>query len=131
MNNKVLCPVSSRSGERYRLTVGKEDAVLQIHRKYKCIDFTAMGNALKDLSDEALRLYFYLVKLPLDTPWALMETVVERDAKLLGERYEIALAELMEKEYLTPGEIDLQDKRYVTRCYHFWESPALRQQLAS
>lgn len=131
MNNKVLCPVSSKSGEQYRLTVGKDDALVQIHRQNKWIDFSAIGVALKLLSDEALRLYMYLVKLPLDYPWALFKSVIEKEAQLSIERYEIALAELMEKGYLTPGNIHLLGKDYKTNCYHFWESPALRQQQAS
>ena len=78
MNNKVLCPVSSRSGERYRLTVRKDYALVQVHRQNKWIDFSAMGVALKLLSDEALRLYLYLVKCPLDYPWALYKSVMEK-----------------------------------------------------
>jgi hypothetical protein len=101
--------------------------MIQIHRYNTGLDFRAIDGALLDLSLPALALYIYLDKLPLTLPWGLKESVVLSKTKLTSDSYELAWDELLRKGYLTPGEIHLNGKNYLTGSYHFWESPALNE----
>lgn len=127
MNNKVLHINTDDVSYGYSLSFTAQDKMLQIHRYNKGIDFRALDCALYDLSLPALALYIYLDKLPTTMPWGLKESVVLSKTQLTSAGYELALEELLRKGYLTPGEIHLNGKDYVTGSYHFWESPELNE----
>ena len=79
------------------------------------------------MSPLALVLYIYLDKLPTTMPWRLKESVVLSKTRLTSDGYDLALEELIRKGYLTPGEIHLNGKDYLTGSYHFGESPELNE----
>ena len=125
MNQKVLHIDAADSTYGYPLSFNNQDKMIQIHRYNKGLDFLSIDGALLDLSLPALALYVYLEKLPTTTPWGLKESVVLSKTPLTSDGYELAWAELLQKGYLTPGEIHLKGKDYLTGSYHFWESPEL------
>ncbi|MBE5810335.1 MAG: hypothetical protein E7318_05290 [Clostridiales bacterium] len=90
-------------------------------------DYFAVHALNYDLSPRALTLYIYLDKLPTTMPWGLKESVVLSKTQLTPDGYDLALEELIRKGYLTPGEIHLNGKDYLTGSYHFWESPELNE----
>ena len=127
MNKKVLHINADDGDYGYPLSFQSKDKMIQIHRYNKGIDFRALDCALYDLSLPALALYVYLDKLPTTTPWGLKESVVLSKTQLTSDGSELALEELIQTGYLTPGEIHLGGKDYLTGSYHFWESPALNE----
>lgn len=127
MNNKVLHINANDDEYGSPLSFNGQDKMLQIHRYNKGIDFRALDCALYDLSLPALALYIYLDKLPTTLPWGLKESVVLSKTQLTSDSYELALEELIRKGYLTPGEIHLNGKDYLTGSYHFWEAPELNE----
>ena len=127
MNKKVLHINADDGDYGYPLSFRSQDKMIQIHRYNKGIDFRALDCALYDLSPRALVLYIYLDKLPTTMPWGLKESVVLSKTQLTSDGYDLALEELIRKGYLTPGEIHLSGKDYLTGSYHFWESPELNE----
>ena len=127
MNKKVLHIDADDGDYGYPLSFNAQDKMIQIHRYNTGLDFRAIDGALLDLSLPALALYIYLDKLPLTIPWGVKESVVLSKTPLTSDSYELAWDELLRKGYLTPGEIHLNGKDYVTGSYHFWESPALHK----
>ena len=127
MNHKVLHIDADDGDYGYSLSFHSQDKMIQIHRYNKGIDFLALDGALHNLSLPALALYVYLDKLPTTIPWGLKESVVLSKTQLTSDGYELALEELIRKRYLTPGEIHLNGKDYLTGIYHFWESPELNE----
>lgn len=111
----------------YPLSINSKSSMLQIHRYNKGINFHALDGALYDLNLPALALYAYLVKLPTTIPWNLQESVVLSKTQLTTDGYELALEELIRKGYLTPGEIHMNGKNYLTGSYHFWEAPEFNE----
>lgn len=127
MNHKTLHINANDDDHGYTLAFTSQDKMLQIHRYNKGIDFRSLDCALYDLSLPALALYVYLDKLPTTMPWGLKESVVLSKTQLTSDGYEFALEELIRKGYLTPGEIHLNGKDYLTGSYQFWESPELNE----
>ena len=127
MNKKVLHMNANDGDYGYPLSFYSQDKMIQIHRYNTGLDFRAIDCALYDLSPRALVLYIYLDKLPLTIPWGLKESVILSKTKLTSDSYELAWDELLRKGYLSPGEIHLNGKNYLTGSYHFWESPALNE----
>ena len=127
MNKKVLHIDADDGDYGYPLSFNAQDKMIQIHRYDTGLDFRAIDGALLDLSLPALALYIYLDKLPITIPWGLKKSVILSKTKLTSDSYELAWDELLRKGYLTPGEIHLNGKNYLTGSYHFWESPALNE----
>lgn len=122
---EVNCDSQLRS---YAIKVAKNQKVIKIHRIKNSINFKANDKAQKELSLYAYALYMYLIKHEQHRVWALSSKDVYDKTPLTEKTYAKAVKELIEKDYLTKGTIDLGDgnKKYIDDSYHLWEIPSLR-----
>ena len=119
---------SYSSGRNFSLKLTPEQALIQIHRFRESINFEANNEALKNLSAEAFVLYMYLVKQHPKYLWRLAEKDVLRKTPLTSDTLKSAFEELVEKQYLTPGEVGEGipwSQLYTYNSYHLWEKPSL------
>lgn len=117
------------NGKRYSIIVAKNQKVIKIHRIQNSINFEANNKAQEELSISAYVLYMYLIKHEQGRVWALSSKDVYNKVHLTDRTYPKAVQELIDKDYLTKGTIDLgkYDRTYIEDAYHFWEYPALRE----
>lgn len=114
-------------GRTYKLELSKNQKVVKIHRIKETINFAENAKVQEELSINAFLLYMYLVRHQQDRVWALSSKDVYPKTHLTESTYRKAMHELIEKEYLTKGTIDLgADGIYKEESYHFWEVPSLR-----
>ena len=68
----------------------------------------------------------YLIMHENDRVWALSSKDVYAKTQLTEKTYQKAIQELIEKKYLTAGEIDIGTGiKYKENAYHLWEKPSL------
>lgn len=119
--------VEGSHGQRYTIFVAKNQKVIKIHRVQKSINFKANQEAMKALSNHAYVMYMYLLLHTQNRVWALSSKDVYNKTNLTERTYPKAVQELIDKDYLTKGTIDLGygDRKYEEEAYHLWESPSL------
>lgn len=126
MSNRTIWVNFGDYGNVYKIELSPDQKLIQTHRKNKWIDFTSCQYAISTLSPEAFMLYMDLVMHSVDWPWALIEEQVTKNTQLTATDLEWAVQELIDKNYLTPGEINAFGKTYKRNCYHLWEEPSMR-----
>ena len=125
MNNKTIWVNFGDYGNTYKITVKNSQKLIQPHRINKGIDFLANRYAIEMLSPHAYMLYMYLLLNSVNCAWALSEDQVAKNTQLTADDLEWTVQELIDKKYLTAGEIDVVGKHYKKNCYHLWEEPSL------
>lgn len=123
--------IQGSNGQRYTIIVARNQKVIKIHRIKNAINFKANEQAQKELSLYAYSLYMYLIRHEQNRVWALSSKDVFEKTPLKEKSYIKAIQELINKDYLTKGVIDLGcgDRKYKNEAYHFWEIPSLRLEL--
>lgn len=127
MRARTISVYERATGKHYSIQVAKNQKVIQIHRVKSSINFAANYEAMKDLSANAYVLYMYLIMHSEGRVWALSKVDVEAKTPLKEKTYLKAVQELIEKKYLTAGEIYLGEgeKKWTEEAYHMWETPSL------
>lgn len=129
MRAKTISVYEAKTGKHYGIQVAKNQKVIQIHRVKSSINFAANYEAMKNLSSNAYVLYMYLIMHSEGRVWALSKVDVEEKTPLSEKTYLKAVQELISKNYLTAGEIDIGDgKKWTEEAYHLWETPSLKPQ---
>ena len=120
--------IQGTNGQQYFIIVAKHQKVIKIHRIKNAINFKANEQAQKELSIYAYSLYMYLIRHEQNRVWALSSKNVLKNTPLKEKSYLRAVQELINKDYLTKGVIDLGcgDRKYKNEAYHLWEIPSLR-----
>ena len=129
MGSKKIDVNSIKTGQSYYILVAKNQKVIKIHRIQNGINFEAHSKARQELSIHAFMLYDYLICHEQHRVWALSSKDVYEKAHLTERTYPRAVHELIEKDYLTKGTIDLGlgNRKYTDEAYHLWETPSLRE----
>lgn len=126
MRGKTIQINNDSKGRSYAIQVAKNQKVIQIHRVKSSINFEANYEAMKELSSNTYVLYMYLIMHENDRVWALSSKDVYAKTQLTEKTYQKAIQELIEKKYLTAGEIDIGTEiKYKENAYHLWEKPSL------
>ena len=126
MRARTISVYEAKTGKHYGVQVAKNQKVIQIHRVKNGINFEANYEAMKNLSANAYVLYMYLIMHSEGRVWALSKVDVEAKTALKEKTYLKAVQELIEKKYLTPGDIDIGgEKPWIEEAYHLWETPSL------
>ena len=126
MRARTISVYERATGKHYGIQVAKNQKVVQIHRVKNGINFAASYQSLKDLTANAHLLYMYLLLHSEGRVWALSSKDVYERTHLTDKTYPKAVQELIEKKYLTPGDIDIgTDAPFTENAYHFWETPSL------
>ena len=125
---RVIVIDSPVSGLNFSLKLDPDQALIQTHRVLSGINFEANNEALKNLSAEAFVLYMYLVKHSPKSLWRLAEKDILKKTSLTADNLQSAFNELVEKHYLTPGEVGegiTYNQLHTYNSYHLWETPSL------
>lgn len=126
MRARTISVYERKTGKHYGIQVAKNQKVIQIHRVKNGINFEANYEAMKNLTSNAYVLYMYLIMHSNDRVWALSKVDVEAKTALSEKTYLKAVQELISKNYLTAGEIDIGgEKPWTEEAYHLWETPSL------
>lgn len=126
MRGKKIQINCDKQGRSYAIVVAKNQKVIQIHRAKNGISFAANYEAMKILTPNAYVLFMYLLMHENNRVWALSSKDVYEKTTLTEKTYPKAVQELINKGYLTAGEIDLgSGTKYKEDAYHLWESPDL------
>lgn len=129
MRARTISIYERATGKHYAIQVAKNQKVIQIHRVKSSINFAANYEAMKDLTANAYVLYMYLIMHSEGRVWALSKVDVEAKTPLKEKTYLKAVQELIDKKYLTAGEIDIGDgKKWTEEAYHLWETPSLNKE---
>ena len=112
-----------KNGTPYTIKQSNNQKLFQIHRD-QGINFEYNYTALKNLSQNAYTLYMYLIMHNPNRIWALSSKNIFEHTPLKKKTYMLAMHELQDKNYITPGAIKLSDNYiYNNNTYHIWESP--------
>lgn len=122
----------------YSIFVAKNQKIIQIHRIKNSINFEANQKAMQNLTSNAYVLYMYALMHNNYRVWALSSQDIYTKTQLTKNTYPNAVKELIEKDYLTPGIINLgelrdgvvnkYDRKYKEEAYHLWEDPDMRKE---
>ena len=125
---KIFVRDESRHGAMYNIIVAKNQKVIQIHRVKSSINFAANYKAMKELTANGYVLYMFLLMHENHRVWALSSKDVYNKTPLTEKTYPKAVIELIKKNYLTVGIIDIggQEKQYKEEAYHLWEDTAMK-----
>lgn len=110
----------------YAVVVEKNQKLVQIHKYSEGVNFKANDEAQESLSMAAYSLYMYLIKHSNGRVWALSCTDIVNKKLFSRTTYHAAVTELIEKDYLVAGCIDIGTELVAENSYHFYECPALR-----
>jgi hypothetical protein len=128
MRARTISVYERATGKHYPIKVAKNQKVIQIHRVKSGINFAANYEAMKALTSNAYVLYMYLIMHSENRVWALSSKDVFEKTHLTEKTYPKAVQELINKNYLTAGEIylGLGDTKWTEEAYHLWEAPSLK-----
>ena len=113
----------------FNINVGNDQRTYQVHRVGGGINFKANRRAMKMLSPEAYMLYMYMVMDTAEREWLLDEITVASKSRLKVSEVERAVQELLEKKYLTQGEISLGGSQHKRMAFHLWEDGAAHREV--
>ena len=125
MSDRTIWVNCGDYGRTYKITLAPEQKLILSHRYNKGITFDSNNYALRLLSPTAYMLYMYLIMHPDYWAWALSTEQIVKDTHLEKNDLEPAIQELIEKNFLTPGEINAYGRTYKKNSYHLWEDPKL------
>ena len=108
----------------FNINVDNDQQTYQVHRVGGGINFKANRRAMKVLSPEAYMLYMCMVMDASDHEWLLDEETVASKSSLKPSDIERAVQELLEKKYLTQGEITIGGAQHKRKAFHLWENGA-------
>ena len=113
------------TGKQYSITIAANQKVIQINRVKNYINFEANYKAMSVLSSNAYVLYMYLLMHDNRRIWALSSKDVYAKTALTEKTYPKAVAELIDKNYLVWGDIQLDAyTKFSDNSYQFYELPA-------
>ena len=113
------------TGKQYSITIAANQKVIQINRVKNYINFEANYKAMSVLSSNAYVLYMYLLMHDNRRIWALSSKDVYAKTALTEKTYPKAVAELIDKNYLVSGDIQLDAyTKFSDNSYQFYELPA-------
>lgn len=113
------------TGKQYSITIAANQKVIQINRVKNYINFEANYKAMTALSSNAYVLYMYLLMHDNRRIWALSSKDVYAKTALTEKTYPKAVAELIDKNYLVRGDIQLDAyTKFSQNSYQFYELPA-------
>ena len=124
-----------KHGYNGSIQISKNQKVIQIHKVQNGINFEANKKALASLTTNAYVLYMYILMNNPMHPWALSSKDATNKTALSMRTYNNAVAELIEKNYLVEGEINMKQYsikgiecglwHFDENAYHLYEDPDL------
>ena len=124
MANRKIRVALEKTWMFYNINLNENQITYQVHRVGNGINFKANRQAMMKLSPGAYMLYMSMVMDAVEREWAFDKEKMSARTSLELNDLESAVRELMEKGYLTPGEICIAGTSHKQNAFHLWEQPA-------